>query len=196
MSLKREVSFRLNWGAFLYGNIFPDFSNLAVRKHSYEATLGVYRCYQKKAKNLRNTEWKRSMALGVVCHFLCDYFCMYHGKKPYSEKSMLAHLCYETLLHIKILVVLFKINTGLLREGNQSVLSAATLNQHRKKDDFNLQAMLKDYEGKADRMLTDITFAFNAVREAMEVVLDNESAITKEEFYEDCNFHGYIFTSG
>lgn len=195
MSIKREVSFRLNWGAFLYGNIFPDFSNFAVRKHSYEETKGLYRCYLKKAKNTRNSQWQRSKALGVVCHFLCDYFCMYHGKKPYNEKTLISHLFYETLLHIKLLEVLFKVNTGLLRESNLSALSLKP-NRHRKKENYNLQVMLKEYEGKVDLMITDITFAFDAVRQTMEEILDNESVITKEEFYEDCNFHGYIFTSG
>jgi len=179
ISVKKEVSFRLIWGAFIFSNIFPDFSKFAFRKHSYEATRGVYKCYLKKARNPRNSELGRSMALGVVCHFICDYFCKYHGKKPFNEKSLMPHLYYETILHIKILEVLFKINTGLLGEDEQSALSIATY-RIRKESDFDLQAMFKDYEGEMESMLTDVTFAFSAVREAMKEILDAEKSVSAE----------------
>jgi len=75
--------------------------------------------------------------------------------------------------------VLFKINTGLLGEDEQSALSIATY-RIRKESDFDLQAMLKDYEGEMESMLTDVTFAFSAVREAMKEILDAEKSVSAE----------------
>lgn len=170
ISGKKEVSFRLRWGAFIFGNVFPDFSKFAFRKHQYETTRGVYKCYLKKARNPENSDRERSIALGVVCHFICDYFCKYHGKKPYNEQSLIPHLYYETVLHMRILAVLFKKNIGLFGDDEKSVFITAA-EENCQEGGFNLQAMLKDYEDEVESILTDVAFAFSAVRGVMKEIL-------------------------
>lgn len=122
----KELSFKLRWGAFIFGNVFPDISKFASRKHFYDVTRSVYTCYLKKARNQDYSDRDRSMALGVVCHFICDYFCKYHAKTPYTRQSMAQHTLYEVILHMRIMILLFKKSIGILGETEISVFSTVT----------------------------------------------------------------------
>jgi len=179
-----EVSFRLRWGAFIFGNVFPDISKLAFRNHYYEDTKSIYKCYQIKARNPENTDRQRSMALGVVCHFLCDYFCKYHAKMPYTKQSIVLHTLYEVILHMKIENILLKRNTDLLDVNERSIFNAAT-DQKGVDGRFDLQSMIKDYEDEDESFLTDMAFAFEAVRGAMREILGAETAVSDEKKREE-----------
>ena len=179
-----EVSFKLRWGAFIFGNVFPDISKLAFRNHYYEDTKSIYKCYQIKARNPENTDRKRSMALGVVCHFLCDYFCKYHAKMPYTKQSMVLHTLYEVILHMRIENILFKRNTDLLDVNERSIFNAAT-DQKGVDGRFDLQSMIKDYEDEDESFQTDMAFAFRAVRGAMKEILGAETAVSDEKKREE-----------
>ena len=173
----KEVSFKLRWGAFVFGNIFPDISKFAFRNHFYEDTRSVYKCYRMKARNPENTDRERSMALGVVCHFICDYFCKYHAKMPYIQKSIIVHIMYECILHMKIKKILFKKNIGLLRVNEESVFHFAAV-QNGVEGGFDLQGMIREYEKEEESLLTDMAFAFGAVRGAMKEILGGETAVS------------------
>ena len=171
------VSFRLRWGAFVFGNIFPDISKFAFRNHFYEDTRSIYKCYRMKAGNPQNTDRERSMALGVVCHFICDYFCKYHAKTPYIHKSLVTHIMYEIALHMKIKKILFKKNLGLLGMHEESVLHFDAV-QNGEEGGFDLQGMIRNYELEEESLLTDMAFAFGAVRGAIKEILGGETAVS------------------
>lgn len=179
-----EVSFKLRWGAFVFGNVFPDISKLAFRNHFYEDTKSIYKCYQIKARNPENTDRQRSMALGVVCHYLCDYFCKYHAKMPYTKQSMVLHTLYEVILHMRIKNILFKENTDLLDVNERSIFNTTT--DHKDADGrFDLQNVIREYEDEEESLLTDMAFAFGAVREVMKEILGAETAVSYEKKREE-----------
>jgi len=171
----KNVSFKLRWGAFVFGNIFPDISKFAFVNHFYEDTISVYKCFQKKAGNPENTDMERSMALGVVCHFICDYFCKYHAKTPYTKQSMVIHMLYETLLHFKMKSILFKKTFGLLDLDEDCVFNTVT-DQNGAAGSFDLLNMIREYEDQEESLLTDIVFSFGAVRGAVKEILRAETA--------------------
>lgn len=170
-------SFKLRWGAFVYGNVFPDISKFASRNHFYEDTRSIYKCYRMKAGNPRKSDWERSMALGVVCHFLCDYFCKYHAKMPYTQQSMIRHIWYEGILHMKIVHILFRKSIGLLRAYEYSVF-ASEAGKNAVEGSFDLPGMLHKYEEEEESELTDMAFSFEAVRIVMKEILGSETAVS------------------
>lgn len=185
----KEDSFRLIWGAFVFGNVFPDISKFASRKHFYEDTRSVYKCFLMKAMNPAGSDRERSMASGVVCHFLCDYFCKYHAKMPYIQYSMILHTLYEMVLHVKIKNILLKKNIGLLGMSEQSVFNPAAghsgAGHSGVERSFDLLSMIREYEEEDESLLTDMTFAFSAVRGAMKEILGAETASADAENREE-----------
>ena len=79
---------------------------MATRKHYLSETYDLYEKHLKLTQDTTKNAWERSLALGVVCHFLGDYFCKYHAKKPYTFSGLYLHLMYELKLHIKVIMAL------------------------------------------------------------------------------------------
>jgi len=178
---KKDDAFKLNWGAFVFGNVFPDISKFASRNHFYEDTKSIYKCYLMKAGNPQRSDRERSMALGVVCHFLCDYFCKYHAKLPYTRQSMIRHLWYEFILHMKIVDILFRKSIGFLRSNEFSVFESEAgknAGKNAVEGSFDLPGMLHKYEEDEESELTDMAFSFEAVRIVMKEILGSETAVS------------------
>ena len=54
------------------------------------------------SQNISNSGF--SIALGVTCHFACDYFCLYH-REGNDKKGAFEHLFYELMLHVKLIML-------------------------------------------------------------------------------------------
>ena len=77
--ISKQTKFKLNRIAFAYGNIKPDFTNKDIQNsHTLDESLNSVNKYSEKlmSENILNKEF--SISLGVACHFVCDYFCIYH----------------------------------------------------------------------------------------------------------------------
>lgn len=95
----------INEKHFIWGNIKPDCASkyklkkhymdesldMVVEKIQFLASLSLEDIY---GNNLGN---KFSQELGVVCHFLCDFFCIPHNKRWEfkSANAMKEHVIYE-----------------------------------------------------------------------------------------------------
>lgn len=98
----------INKNRFIWGNIKPDCaSKYKLKKHYYNESIemilekicflssisisDVYYGYGKK---------KFSEELGVVCHFLCDYFCLPHNQRMEFKNAahIKNHVQYENTL--------------------------------------------------------------------------------------------------
>lgn len=93
----------INKRRFIWGNIKPDCaSKYKFKKHYYDesitmildkikelASLSVGDIYYSFGKK------KFSEELGVVCHFLCDFFCVPHNQRWEFKHSMKKHVVYE-----------------------------------------------------------------------------------------------------
>lgn len=121
-----KKNYLINKNRFVWGNIKPDCaSKYKLKKHYYDESIDmildlidelsslsvndVYYNYGKK---------KFSEELGVVCHFLCDFFCMPHNQRWEFKNAMKKHVVYEnTLAKIaKIYRPVQKVNDDLVVE--------------------------------------------------------------------------------
>lgn len=114
---------------FLYGSIKPDMvSKYKLKKHyreeSYDAIL-------EKINSLTHVHWDDiasnkgfcgfSQDLGVICHFICDFFCVPHNERWEFKHSMKSHLSYEKSLNIKARYYTFNNNIKLKINPNISI---------------------------------------------------------------------------
>lgn len=93
----------INYNSFIYGNIKPDMvSTYKLKKHYMDESLDMIIL---KIKNLSLLtindidKWlsisKFSQEVGVICHFLCDFFCIPHSERWEFKHSMNKHVRYE-----------------------------------------------------------------------------------------------------
>lgn len=107
-NIDQNKSFFISDKNFIYGNIKPDVSSKYVlQKHYLEESLEMifskveYLC----TLNLDSISKyfsisKFSQELGVICHFLCDFFCVPHSRRWEMSHSMNKHIAYEKELSI------------------------------------------------------------------------------------------------
>lgn len=102
-NLDSNKSFFLSEKNFIYGNIKPDISSKYVlNKHYLEESLSMvlekikYLC-QLTLDSLKKyfSISKLSQELGVICHFLCDFFTTPHRERWEFTHSMNKHVTYE-----------------------------------------------------------------------------------------------------
>ena len=92
--ISKQMNFKLNRVAFAYGNIKPDLNNKDInRSHTLEESLDSVNKYSEELMNRNISVKEFSRCLGVICHFTCDYFCLYH-REGNEKKGAFEHLCY------------------------------------------------------------------------------------------------------
>lgn len=94
--------------SFLKGNVLPDispkyrlkkhgrkqFENIIKKKIAHLTGLNSYNVINQLGKE------KFSIELGVICHFLCDFFSLPHDEEwGFKESVTLKHVLYEKKLH-------------------------------------------------------------------------------------------------
>lgn len=105
-NLDKNKSFFLSEKNFIYGNIKPDLpSRYYLRKHYLEESLDMIFSKVKYLCSLSINSLSKyfsisrfSQELGVICHFLCDFFCVPHSFRWEFKHSMKDHILYETEL--------------------------------------------------------------------------------------------------
>ena len=143
-----QLNFKLNRVAFAYGNIKPDLNNKDInRSHTLEESLDSVNKYSEElmSRNISIKEFSR--CLGVICHFTCDYFCLYH-REGNEKKGAFEHLWYETILHVKLITLLL---TGKINLNNYKMfeISAETI----------LLTLQKNYILESESLTRDINYA-------------------------------------
>lgn len=102
-NLESNKSFFLSKKNFIYGNIKPDISSKYVLdKHYLEESLSMVLEKIKYLCQLTLNSFKKyfslsklSQELGVICHFLCDFFTTPHSERWEFSHSMNKHVSYE-----------------------------------------------------------------------------------------------------
>ena len=117
--LSNNMNFKLDRGAFAYGNIKPDFIGKDIKcNHTLDESLYCVNKYSEKLMRDDISIKEFSVCLGIICHFVCDYFCIYH-REGNDKKGVFQHLFYECILHIRLLTLLLG---GKLRLNNNEML--------------------------------------------------------------------------
>ena len=100
--IEKELGVKLDHKAFRRGSIAPDIRlSMRMIKHTRK---GSYELVKKIGNDLilldtpvSKAEMKMfSYKLGIIIHFLCDYFCTPHNDEKY--KNLVKHLRYENKL--------------------------------------------------------------------------------------------------
>ena len=107
-NIDKNKNFLINEKHFIYGNIKPDLSSKYFFKKHYlkesydmiESKVNYLCSLNLSSLSKHFSSGKFSQELGVICHFLCDFFCVPHSYRWEFKHSMKKHICYETELDI------------------------------------------------------------------------------------------------
>lgn len=100
---QKEFNIKLNRTAFVLGNVKPDYHDVDIKlPHVIEESADSIVEYSRKIVEEDFSIKRFSYGLGVISHFICDYFCLYH-RDEYKEKGWIKHWIYEFNLHLKFL---------------------------------------------------------------------------------------------
>ncbi len=106
--LSRNNHCHLSRFSFITGNIKPDLvKELRKESHYYEDAIFYVLDKVQQLEDLTLTKEEFSTELGVICHFLSDFFCRYH-QKDFQKKNIVDHILYEMNLHFKFSKMLKK----------------------------------------------------------------------------------------
>jgi hypothetical protein len=91
---------------FIWGNVKPDYvSKYKLKKHFYNESINMILEKISFLSSLTTKEIyysygikKFSAELGVVCHFLCDFFCFAHSERWRLKSDLKKHVSYEQKL--------------------------------------------------------------------------------------------------
>ena len=96
-------SFFISEKNFIYGNIKPDLtSKYLLNKHYFDESYDMIRKKVHYLCSLTLDDISKyfsisslSQELGVICHFLCDFFCVAHFSRWEMTHSLNKHMQYE-----------------------------------------------------------------------------------------------------
>ena len=87
----KDQGLRINERLFLLGNVFPDLVQSYIwRRHEYQHSRNYIK---RKMDMLKKRPMLFSFHLGVLTHYICDYFCYPHS--AIFDKGFMQHVIYE-----------------------------------------------------------------------------------------------------
>jgi hypothetical protein len=87
----KELGCFVNAHLFLLGNLFPDLIHSYIwRRHEYQHSREYIR---KKLDILKRKPIFFSFHLGILAHYISDYFCYPHSTS--FDKGLVEHIAYE-----------------------------------------------------------------------------------------------------
>lgn len=157
----KELNFKLNKNIFMYGNIKPDISSNPFKdSHTLKDSIDIVSQYFTQLDNNKLDIKQFSMILGMICHYIGDYFCLYHTEE-YSKKNIFKHLAYEIALHVNLRILLIQGKLKLI--DNRSLPQRNILSII-----FNMQ---EKYFQKRRSFLRDITYAVSTITMVAESII-------------------------
>lgn len=163
----------LDKNSFAYGNVKPDISRESRHiSHTLENYLHIV---NEKALQLIEKETSPeefSVSLGEICHYVCDFFCLYHLNEEIYHKKF-HHFLYELRLHLELYKIYF---SRKLKMQKHRIIP------HKNIDTIILE-MRKEYLLKPHSYKLDIDYAFHTAIQACEAILfylDSPPILMKE----------------
>jgi len=122
--IEEELSIKVNRPAFFYGSVKPDlFPNIITASHEIKYSKEFI---ENEVKNLlqesivnMECSWKFSETLGIIMHYLSDFFCYAHSE--FYKGSMWEHYCYE-VKHSKYFIKNFRLIIRNIRKADNIYL--------------------------------------------------------------------------
>lgn len=158
--------FFINEKHFIYGNLKPDaVPQYVFKKHYLNESFDTiaqkinYLCSLTIDSLSRYfSVSKFSQELGVICHFLCDFFCVPHSERWEFKHSMKKHMSYEKELSI------------VAKNSNLSIYKGDVITNNSFKDFFDI--LYTEYKSKLDYE-NDLFFSSYACNSVINYILDN-----------------------
>ncbi|MBU3108530.1 zinc dependent phospholipase C family protein [Clostridium gasigenes] len=157
----------INENHFIWGNIKPDcVSKYKLKKHYLDESLDMVVNKIQFLSSLSlddiyktHSENKFSQELGVVCHFLCDFFCVPHNKRWEfkSANAMKEHVMYEK--DLSKIAKEFKIRKDIERSINSQEIRSYIMD------------LQQEYE-KVMEYNNDLDFAYYVCQSVINMILD------------------------
>lgn len=102
-NLDEDNKFLLDENNFIYGNVKPDLiSKYKLEKHYLDESYDMIKEKIQFMINLSLSDLEKmysvksfSQEIGVICHFLADFFCVAHSERWEFKHSMKIHIIYE-----------------------------------------------------------------------------------------------------
>ena len=104
-NVELDKKFLINDKHFVWGNLKPDsVSKYKFKKHYFDESINmivnkILFLFSMTVDDIfiRYTVGKFNQELGVICHFLCDYFCLPHHQRWEFKSANIVkeHLMYE-----------------------------------------------------------------------------------------------------
>ena len=149
---------------FIYWNIKPDIlSKYKLKKHyakeSYSMVLNKIINLSKLSimdieKNIAIIKF--SQELGVICHFLCDFFCIAHSETWREKYKIFTHISYEKKLASKAKKFNFDNAIVQMQICDIGLFMENCFRQHEKESNFN----------------NDISFAYYVCSNIIDYILE------------------------
>lgn len=165
-NIASNKSFFINEKHFIYGNLKPDaVPQYVFKKHYLNESFDTiaskinYLCsltIDSLAKCFSLSKF--SQELGVICHFLCDFFCVPHSERWEFKHSMKKHMSYEKELSV------------VAKESNLSIYKGDIITHNSFEEFFN--SLYIEYKNKLDYK-NDLFFSSFACNSVINYILDN-----------------------
>ncbi len=141
---------RLRPMAFLYGNIKPDlFSKCLSKPHTLENYLFEIHHRAIALNQLPRSSKAYSKELGIICHYICDFFCYYHLTNDLHHQ-LYPHFKYEWKLHTTLLHRSYRKNLKFKVSRLENHVRIPSL----------IMKMRKEYANEPKSIDSDIKYAF------------------------------------
>lgn len=176
-NVNSNLNFKLSKSMLSYGSMKPDIApSLKSKKHYKDPTLDFVIDEVIKLMEIGLSEDvvsinKFSVKLGVITHFLSDFFCLPHHDRNYFADKLKEHMIYEKNLHYK-----FKDFSGLEKIKIPSIMGLE------KADIKNfIEELHYEYSNSPMGYENDIKGSIN-ISSAISMIIIENSTIYQPEF--------------
>lgn len=156
--LSSKLNTKMDYGSLLYGSIAPDlFPSMMFLPHTIEGSTRIVNdtvnnlCSMKMPDNKKDMK-KYSFKLGLVVHFVSDYFCKAHNEKRYE--NLLIHYFYERKLKR-----FFEKRTSLIKQ--MTSFNGSVFDKEENIMDYLCQ-LHKEYNSSKRSMTNDFKYSIDA----------------------------------
>lgn len=96
-----NLDVRMKKGTFVLWNVMPDIAPSLLRLSHFKKD--IYDLVMEKAQYLAQegenmSAWEYSKQMGILCHFMSDFFCYAHAE--YFDGGKIAHFKYEIVMQL------------------------------------------------------------------------------------------------
>jgi hypothetical protein len=193
--LKNSSSSFFEKKVFQYGNILPDIDgDLSHIKHQKEQSSIPMLYHEKIAKDIFESNSQRLKSLGIICHYLTDFFCIFHSREKYKNSSIILHILYEMAIDVALFFMLLFPNR-LYKNLHLPDVSSSTKKQSHEPSfslsfeygkEFDIRDLLntmeKQYNRAGKNIINDIYFSLKISCLTVATILKDNSLVHWGQF--------------